>query len=55
MDKKLISNQSHEINHIVKKYGIPEDVVKEVIEEVGVSRRKAYKALRELGYKIGKK
>lgn len=51
-DRKLIAvkTQDYEVDYICSKYNIPKDVVIAAIEQVGISRRKVYKVLRELGY-----
>lgn len=52
MDSKLVSKQEYEITYIAYRYKIPKDIVEKVVEDMGVSRRKIYKKLRELGYTI---
>lgn len=55
MDKKLVSEQPHEAQYIASKYKIPIRVVRQVMKEVGQSRRKIYAALRLMGYVINTK
>lgn len=52
MDKKLVANvtQPFEIDYVANKFNAPRDVVQEIADRVGVSRRKVYAELRAAGY-----
>lgn len=51
-DPKLVSKQKHEIAYIAKKFGVRLALVKAVVSVVGISRRKVYKELRDMGHTI---
>lgn len=52
-DPKLISfKQYWEIQYIHFRYGIPKDVIRQVMLQVGKGRKKVYEALRQAGYPI---
>ena len=53
--KQVASKQAYEIKYIANKFGAPMKVVRQVVKEVGKSRRKVYAKLKELGYKIRSK
>lgn len=50
--KEVASKQRHEIDYIVKKWGIPRATVKDVIWHTGKSRVLIYEVLRKLGFVI---
>jgi hypothetical protein len=55
MDGKLIAAKEKtqsEVNYIHNRYKVPKLVLKAAIKKVGISRRKVYAELRELGYNI---
>ena len=39
MDKKLVSRQPHELEHLARKYGVSVERVKEVMKQTGRSRK----------------
>lgn len=49
-DSQLISKQKHEVEFIHARYKVPKKVIREVIDEVGISRAKVYDVLRLWGY-----
>lgn len=51
-DQKLVSKQEHEVSYISIKFGIARKIVRDVIKQVGISRRKIYTELRKRGYEI---
>jgi hypothetical protein len=54
-DPKFISaKQKYEIRYIARYYGIPKEVVADVVWYVGVSRAITYKILEHMGYVIKK-
>lgn len=50
--KEIASKQRHEIDYIVRRWGIPRATVKDVVWNVGKSRIICYSILRMLGYVI---
>lgn len=50
--KEIASKQRHEIDYIVKRWGIPRATVKDVVWAVGKSRIIAYAIFRLMGYVI---
>lgn len=55
MERKLVASKEKtqsEINYIASKYKIPRMTLRGVIKLVGISRRKIYEELRQMGYNI---
>jgi hypothetical protein len=40
MDRKLVSREQHELQHLAQKYGVSVERVKEVMKQTGRSRKK---------------
>jgi len=47
-DRDRVSQQPHEVRHIVKQTGKPAPLVKKIIEQVGPSRQKVVEKLKEM-------
>ncbi len=54
-DHDTVSKEEHEIRTVADKFGAPRKVVREVQKLVGVSRKKVYPELKNMGYIIQKK
>lgn len=55
MDRKLVASKEKtqsEVNYISSKYKIPRMTIRGVIRLVGISRKKIYEELRQMGYNI---
>jgi hypothetical protein len=44
MDRKLVSHQQHELQHLAQKYGVTVERVKEVMKQTGSRSRKKLEA-----------
>lgn len=47
-DPKLVSQEKYEVKYIAAKFKVPASLVRKVQKEVGRSRRKVYKRIREI-------
>lgn len=48
-------DQAYEVDYIHDRYGVPKSAIRAAIKSVGISRRKIYAKLREMGYVINPK
>ncbi len=53
--KEVASKQEYEVAYVSYSYGIPKEVILQVIKEHGNSRKRVYAILREMGYIIDTK
>ena len=53
LDPNFVSMQKHEIQYIASKFGIQPDIVRTLVKELGRSRQKMYRYLRQYGGRTG--